>query len=86
MHLCNFCFSLTDLSFFAASNMALLAEEVCGSRVQHLSGGIIGDNTTPILKHLTKGQPILIPYPNLHMPFEWCEKQFTPFSDIYLIS
>ncbi|XP_060778979.1 actin maturation protease isoform X2 [Neoarius graeffei] len=47
---------------FSASDMALLAEEVCGVRVQKLSGGMIGDNATLILKHLTDGQPILIPY------------------------
>ncbi|XP_026783395.1 UPF0692 protein C19orf54 homolog isoform X2 [Pangasianodon hypophthalmus] len=47
---------------FSASDMALLAEEVCGFRVQRLSGGMIGDNAALILKHLTDGQPVLIPY------------------------
>ncbi|XP_026865883.2 UPF0692 protein C19orf54 homolog isoform X1 [Electrophorus electricus] len=48
---------------FSASDMALLAEEVCGCRVQRLSGGMAGDNAVTIQKHLTGGQPILIPYP-----------------------
>lgn len=60
---------------FTASDMALLAEEVCGSRVQRLAGGMIGDNTALILKHLTDGQPILIPYPNPHMPSDWWKKK-----------
>ncbi|KAF4071975.1 hypothetical protein AMELA_G00268990 [Ameiurus melas] len=47
---------------FSACDMALLAEGVCGFRVQRLSGGMIGDNAALILKHLTDGQPILIPY------------------------
>ncbi|MCJ8733136.1 hypothetical protein PDJAM_G00219650 [Pangasius djambal] len=47
---------------FSASDMALLAEEVCGFRVQRLSGGMTGDNAALILKHLTDGQPVLIPY------------------------
>ncbi|KAI5623800.1 UPF0692 protein C19orf54-like [Silurus asotus] len=47
---------------FSASNMALLAEEVCGFRAQRLSGGMMGNNAALILKHLTDGQPILIPY------------------------
>ncbi|XP_066541006.1 actin maturation protease [Hoplias malabaricus] len=47
---------------FSATDMALLAEEVCGCRVQKLSGGMMGDNTALILKHLLDGQPILIPY------------------------
>ncbi|XP_062860957.1 actin maturation protease [Trichomycterus rosablanca] len=47
---------------FSASDMAQLAQEVCGCRVQRLSGGMTGDNVPLILKHLTDGQPILIPY------------------------
>ncbi|KAK3570821.1 hypothetical protein QTP86_027649 [Hemibagrus guttatus] len=47
---------------FSACDMALLAEEVCGVRVQRLSGRMTGDNAALILKHLTDGQPILIPY------------------------
>lgn len=47
---------------FSASDMAKLAEEVCGCRVQRLSGGMMGENTTVILKHLAGGQPVLIPY------------------------
>lgn len=54
--------------------MALLAEEVCGVRVQRLSGGMTGDNAALILRHLTDGQPILIPYPDLHMPSDWWRK------------
>ncbi|XP_072551454.1 actin maturation protease isoform X2 [Salminus brasiliensis] len=47
---------------FSAGDMALLAEEVCGCGVQRLSGGIAGDNAALILRHLTDGQPVLIPY------------------------
>ncbi|XP_056126205.1 actin maturation protease isoform X3 [Rhinichthys klamathensis goyatoka] len=47
---------------FSASDMAKLAEEVCGCRVQRLSGGMMGENTAVILKHLAGGQPVLIPY------------------------
>lgn len=47
--------------------MALLAEEVYGIRVQRLSGGMTGDHAALILRHLTDGQPILIPYPDLRM-------------------
>lgn len=50
-----FCFEL-------ASDMAKLAEEVCGCRVQRLSGGMMGENTAVVLKHLAGGQPVLIPY------------------------
>ncbi|XP_048024932.1 UPF0692 protein C19orf54 homolog isoform X3 [Megalobrama amblycephala] len=47
---------------FSASDMAKLAEEVCGCRVQRLSGGMMGENAAVILKHLAGGQPVLIPY------------------------
>ncbi|XP_035647473.1 UPF0692 protein C19orf54 homolog [Oncorhynchus keta] len=47
---------------FSASDMAMLAEEVCGCRAELLSGGMSGDNSTAILKHLADGQPVLIPY------------------------
>ncbi|KAK7160065.1 hypothetical protein R3I93_007883 [Phoxinus phoxinus] len=47
---------------FSAGDMAKLAEEVCGCRVQRLSGGMMGENTAVILKHLAGGQPALIPY------------------------
>ncbi|KAI4874356.1 hypothetical protein NFI96_022216 [Prochilodus magdalenae] len=47
---------------FSAADMAQLAQEVCGCRVQRLSCGMMGDNAARILKHLTEGQPILIPY------------------------
>ncbi|XP_056621981.1 actin maturation protease [Triplophysa dalaica] len=47
---------------FSAGDMAKLAEELCGCRVQRLSGGMMTDNTTIILKHLSSGQPVLIPY------------------------
>ncbi|XP_076850689.1 actin maturation protease isoform X2 [Brachyhypopomus gauderio] len=47
---------------FSAHDMALLAEEVCGCRVQRLSGGMAGNNAMIIQKHLSGGQPILIPY------------------------
>lgn len=47
---------------FSASDMAKLAEDVCGCRVQRLSGGMLGENTAVILKHLINRQPILIPY------------------------
>ncbi len=53
--LCFFCFEI-------ASDMAKLAEEVCGCRVQRLSGGMMGENTAVTLKHLAAGQPVLIPY------------------------
>ncbi|XP_043120001.1 UPF0692 protein C19orf54 homolog isoform X2 [Puntigrus tetrazona] len=47
---------------FSASDMARLAEDVCGCRVQRLSGGMMGENTSVVLEHLAAGQPILIPY------------------------
>ncbi|KAI2653656.1 hypothetical protein H4Q32_013974 [Labeo rohita] len=47
---------------FSASDMAKLAEEVCGCRVQRLSGGMMGENTAVILKHLAGRQPVLVPY------------------------
>ncbi|XP_070987928.1 actin maturation protease isoform X3 [Oncorhynchus clarkii lewisi] len=47
---------------FSASDMAMLAEEVCGCRAELLSGGMSGDNSTAVLKHLADGQPVLIPY------------------------
>ncbi|XP_053730094.1 UPF0692 protein C19orf54 homolog isoform X1 [Synchiropus splendidus] len=47
---------------FSASNMALLAEEVCGCRAQLLSGGLAGNNAEVIVSHLWSRQPVLIPY------------------------
>uniref|UniRef100_A0A3P9A4H2 Actin maturation protease n=1 Tax=Esox lucius TaxID=8010 RepID=A0A3P9A4H2_ESOLU len=48
---------------FSAGDMALLAEEVTGWRAELLSGGMRGDNTKAVLKHLVDGQPVLIPDP-----------------------
>ncbi|XP_041729458.1 UPF0692 protein C19orf54 homolog [Coregonus clupeaformis] len=47
---------------FSARDMAMLAEEVCECRAELLSGGMTGDNSTAVLKHLADGQPVLIPY------------------------
>ncbi|KAM9733789.1 actin maturation protease [Menidia menidia] len=47
---------------FSASNMALLAEEVCGCKAELLSGGLTGENGTTMVGHLWGGQPVLIPY------------------------
>uniref|UniRef100_A0A1A7W732 Actin maturation protease n=1 Tax=Iconisemion striatum TaxID=60296 RepID=A0A1A7W732_9TELE len=49
---------------FSASNLALLAEEVCGCRAELLSGGLSGRNGAAIIRHLWAGQPVLIPYDN----------------------
>uniref|UniRef100_A0A1A8FWD5 Actin maturation protease n=1 Tax=Nothobranchius korthausae TaxID=1143690 RepID=A0A1A8FWD5_9TELE len=49
---------------FSASNLALLAEEVCGCKAELLSGGLSGCNGAAIFKHLWAGQPVLIPYDN----------------------
>ena len=46
-----------------AQDMAKLAEEVCGCHAEHLSGGMGGANSTRILRHLSAGFPVLIPYP-----------------------
>jgi hypothetical protein len=53
----------------SASDMAMLAEEVCGCRAELLSGGMSGDNSTAILKHLADGQPVLIPDPLCSLTF-----------------
>ncbi|XP_061072747.1 actin maturation protease isoform X4 [Conger conger] len=45
-----------------ARDMALLAEEVCGCHAEHLSGGMGGDNSSRIVRHLSAGLPVLIPY------------------------
>ncbi|XP_074535288.1 actin maturation protease [Halichoeres trimaculatus] len=47
---------------FSADNMALLAEEVCGCKVDLLSGGLSGNNAEIIIAHLWGRQPVLIPY------------------------
>ncbi|TRY88459.1 hypothetical protein DNTS_018884 [Danionella cerebrum] len=47
---------------FSASDMARLAEDVCGCRVERLSGGMMGENAGIILKHLSNRQPVLVPY------------------------
>ncbi|XP_053329421.1 UPF0692 protein C19orf54 homolog [Spea bombifrons] len=47
---------------FSAANVARLAEEVFGCRCRLLTGGMEGENRTRILKQLTAGLPILIPY------------------------
>ncbi|XP_061072744.1 actin maturation protease isoform X2 [Conger conger] len=47
---------------FSARDMALLAEEVCGCHAEHLSGGMGGDNSSRIVRHLSAGLPVLIPY------------------------
>lgn len=50
-------------SCVAASDMALLAEEMCACRAKLLSGGLSGNNATTIITHLWSRQPVLIPYP-----------------------
>ncbi|XP_071979175.1 actin maturation protease-like isoform X2 [Engystomops pustulosus] len=52
---------LCDLSLLA-DNMSLLAEEVFGCRCELLTGGMEGENRERILRHLTAGLPVLIPY------------------------
>ncbi|XP_075329480.1 actin maturation protease isoform X2 [Odontesthes bonariensis] len=52
----------TQGEMFSAYNMALLAEEVCGCKVELLSGGLSGINGTTMVTHLWGGQPVLIPY------------------------
>ncbi|XP_075043125.1 actin maturation protease isoform X2 [Mixophyes fleayi] len=47
---------------FSAANMACLAEEVFGCHYQLLTGGMEGENRERILRHLTDGLPVLIPY------------------------
>ncbi|GAA6225835.1 UPF0692 protein C19orf54 homolog [Lates japonicus] len=47
---------------FSASDMALLAEEVCGCKAELLSGGLSGSNAATIITHLWGRQPVLIPY------------------------
>ncbi|MEQ2311032.1 hypothetical protein AMECASPLE_015460 [Ameca splendens] len=47
---------------FSAFNMALLAEELCVCKAELLSGGLGGGNAAAIIKHLWRGQPVLIPY------------------------
>lgn len=49
--------------FSSAHNMTLLAEEACGCKAELLSGGLDGNNRETIIRHLWKGQPVLIPYP-----------------------
>ncbi|KAJ8392172.1 hypothetical protein AAFF_G00079780 [Aldrovandia affinis] len=52
----------TQGELFSAHHMALLAEEVCGCRAERLSGGMGGANSGHILRHLSAGLPVLIPY------------------------
>ncbi|XP_063793776.1 actin maturation protease isoform X2 [Pseudophryne corroboree] len=47
---------------FSAANMACLAEEVYGCHCELLTGGMEGENRERILRHLTEGLPVLIPY------------------------
>ncbi|KAM6954045.1 actin maturation protease-like [Aplochiton taeniatus] len=47
---------------FSAHDMALLAEEVCECKAETLTGGLSSDNSSKILTHVCKGQPVLIPY------------------------
>ncbi|XP_004075428.1 UPF0692 protein C19orf54 homolog [Oryzias latipes] len=47
---------------FSAHNMTLLAEEACGCKAELLTGGLDGNNRETIIRHLWKGQPVLIPY------------------------
>ncbi|KAM8952298.1 actin maturation protease [Pelodytes ibericus] len=47
---------------FSADNMSRLAGEVFDCRCELLSGGMNGENQTRILRHLTAGLPVLIPY------------------------
>lgn len=47
---------------FSASNMAMLAEDVCGCKAELLTGGLKGNNAVSIIRHLWDQQPVLIPY------------------------
>ncbi|XP_075771138.1 actin maturation protease isoform X1 [Pelodiscus sinensis] len=47
---------------FSAADMAQLAEEVFPCRAELLSGGLEGENQERILRHLTAGCPLLLPY------------------------
>lgn len=44
--------------------MASLAEELCGCKVELLTGGLNGANAARMVAHLWEGQPVLIPYPS----------------------
>ncbi|XP_039366185.1 UPF0692 protein C19orf54 homolog isoform X2 [Mauremys reevesii] len=47
---------------FSAADMARLAEELFQCRAELLSGGLEGENRGKILRHLTAGCPLLLPY------------------------
>ncbi|CAM4700256.1 unnamed protein product [Caretta caretta] len=47
---------------FSAADMAQLAEEVFQCQTELLSGGLEGENRGRILRHLTAGCPLLLPY------------------------
>lgn len=57
------CVFLKLFVFSLAHNMSLLAEEACGCKAEVLSGGLDGSNRETIIRHLWRGQPVLIPYP-----------------------
>ncbi|XP_074872758.1 actin maturation protease isoform X2 [Carettochelys insculpta] len=47
---------------FSAADMAQLAEEVFQCQAELLLGGLEGENRVRILRHLTTGWPLLLPY------------------------
>nr|XP_028597806.1 UPF0692 protein C19orf54 homolog isoform X2 [Podarcis muralis] len=47
---------------FSAADMSKLAEEVFPCQAELLSGGLGGENYQRILRHLSQGFPVLIPY------------------------
>ncbi|KAM9112944.1 actin maturation protease isoform 1-T2 [Pangshura tecta] len=47
---------------FSAADMARLAEELFQCQAELLSGGLEGENRGKILRHLTTGCPLLLPY------------------------
>ncbi|XP_075463066.1 actin maturation protease isoform X2 [Ascaphus truei] len=47
---------------FSAANMTCLAAQVFGCRSELLSGRMDGENRGRILRHLTAGLPVLVPY------------------------
>ncbi|KAM6960558.1 LOW QUALITY PROTEIN: actin maturation protease-like [Aplochiton taeniatus] len=60
---------------FSAHNMALLAEEVCECKADTLTGGLSSDNSSNILTHVCKRQPILIPDHNEDFNHEPCQQR-----------
>ncbi|XP_038623415.1 UPF0692 protein C19orf54 homolog [Tachyglossus aculeatus] len=47
---------------FSAADMAKLAQEVYGCRAELLVGGLGGHNRQRVLRHITAGHPLLVPY------------------------